>query len=241
MHPVECILEVCHSAKFFTTQGMFTSVHTIILEDLCLPEFSFLRRFKQVKAFIFNAPNCPYDILLDRKFMRRAKMKLDFHASHTTWLGSVIPFHPRNFFKDKSKLHLILEHESVHSNNAGSCSTTHVLIKDAIYDIHDPIKVAAQQIHLSKAQCKELATVFKKCSVLFSGHIGCSTKRKFCIKLKPGMIPFHCKCPYHISQHDVPAYKKEMLRQESIGALEHVWETAWGLPGFVRPKKDGTI
>jgi hypothetical protein len=32
-----------------------------------------------------------------------------------------------------------------------------------------------------------------------------------------------------------------MLRQESIGILKRVWETAWGLPGFVRPKKDGTI
>jgi hypothetical protein len=32
-----------------------------------------------------------------------------------------------------------------------------------------------------------------------------------------------------------------MLHQKSIDVLEHVRETAWGLPGFVRPKKDGTI
>jgi hypothetical protein len=43
------------------------------------------------------------------------------------------------------------------------------------------------------------------------------------------------------TQHDVHAYKKEILCQEYIGILEQVWETAWGLPGFVCPKKDGTI
>jgi hypothetical protein len=39
-----------------------------------------------------------------------------------------------------------------------------------------------------------------------------------------------------------------MLSQESIGVLEQVWETAWGLPGFITrkdgmisPKKDGMI
>mgnify|MGYP000748020042 CR=1 FL=1 len=32
-----------------------------------------------------------------------------------------------------------------------------------------------------------------------------------------------------------------MERQESIGILKRCWETKWGMPGFVRPKKDGTI
>ena len=114
-------------------------------------------------------------------------------------------------------------------------------VKDAVYDVHHPIKVAAQQIHLSEAQCKQLAAVFSKYSVLFSSCIGCYTKRKFHIKLIPGTIPYHGKHLYHISQHDVPAYKKEMLHQESIGILEQVWETVWGLPSLVRPKKDGMI
>jgi hypothetical protein len=125
--PKAAILTVCSRARFLTTQGEFTSAHTIVLHDVCLPKFSFSWRFKTIKAFLFDAENCPYDLLLGRKFLKQAKMK------------------------------------------------------------------------------------------------------------------YHCKRPYHISQHDVPVYKKEMLRQESIGVLERVWETVWGLPGFVRPKKDGTI
>jgi hypothetical protein len=84
--------------------------------------------------------------------------------------------------------------------------------------------------------------VFTKRSLLFSGRIGCYTKQKFHIKLKPGTVPYHVKRPCHISVHNIPAYKRKMERQESIGVLKRCWEAQWwGLPGFVRPKKDGTI
>jgi hypothetical protein len=76
---------------------------------------------------------------------------------------------------------------------------------------------------------------------LFSGRIGCYTKRKFHIELKPGTVPYHVKRPYYISVHVIPAYKRKMECQESIGVLKRWWETKWGMPGIVRPKKDGTI
>jgi hypothetical protein len=77
----------------------------------------------------------------------------------------------------------------VRSDIAESYSATHVTVKDAVYNVHDPVKVAAQQIHLPEEERKQLATVFSKRSVLFSGRIGCYTKRKFSIKFKPGTIP----------------------------------------------------
>jgi hypothetical protein len=48
-----------------------------------------------------------------------------------------------------------------------------VSIKDAVYNVHDPIKVAAAQIHLTANQAKQLSHVFAKRGVLFSGRIGC--------------------------------------------------------------------
>jgi hypothetical protein len=41
-----------------------------------------------------------------------------------------------------------LKLQSVQSAIAESYLATQVAIKDAIYDVHDPVKVAAQQIHL---------------------------------------------------------------------------------------------
>jgi hypothetical protein len=137
--PSSVTLDVCTSAKFLTTQGEFTSIHTVILQDLCLPEFSFSHCFKEVKAFVFNMPNCPCDILLGHKFMKRAKMQLNFNTSQTNWLGSIVPFHPRDYFSDKSKLHSILEHMSVWSDIVESYSATHATIKDAVYKLHDPV------------------------------------------------------------------------------------------------------
>jgi hypothetical protein len=73
---------VCTSAKFLTTQGEFTSLNTVILQDLGLLEFSFSRHFKEVKAFFFD--NCPNEILLGLKFMKQAKMQLNLNTSQTT-------------------------------------------------------------------------------------------------------------------------------------------------------------
>jgi hypothetical protein len=45
-----------------------------------------------VKAFIFDAPNCPYDVLLGHNFMKLAKMKLDFAKCQTNWLRAPVLF-----------------------------------------------------------------------------------------------------------------------------------------------------
>jgi hypothetical protein len=75
--------------------------------------FPFARHFKEVKAFVFYVPNYPYDSLLGRKFMKQAKIQLDFDTSKTMWLGFVIPFHPQDYFQEKLKLDSILDHESI--------------------------------------------------------------------------------------------------------------------------------
>jgi hypothetical protein len=107
-------LDTCNnSIKFATTQGEFASAHKVKLRDLCLPEFSMTRHFGIIEAFVFDAPNCPYDILLGRKFLTKARMQLDFAASQTTWLGASVPFHLKQYFCDKTKLHQLLEHDSV--------------------------------------------------------------------------------------------------------------------------------
>jgi hypothetical protein len=239
--PPSVELDACPSVRFAMTQGKFASVYCIKLRDLCLPEFPLTRRFGVIKAYVFNAPNCPYDILLGRKFLKLAKMQLDFAKGQATWLGATVPFHPKGYFCDKTKLHQLLEHDSLRATIAEIYSASQKHVKDAIYNVHDPAKVAADQTHLTQEQTDNLAAVLSKCSLLFSGQIGCYTKCKFHIKFKPGTIPYHVKRPYHILVHNIPAYKRGMECQEFIGVLERCWETKWGLPGLFCPKKDGTI
>jgi hypothetical protein len=100
-----------------------------------------------------------------------------------------------------------LEHDSVCATIAETYYALQAHVKDVIYNVHDPAKVAADQVHMTKEQQTDLAAVFSKCSLLFSGRIGCYTMHKFHIKLKPGTVLYHVKCPYHISMHNIPAYK----------------------------------
>jgi hypothetical protein len=94
-----------------TQEGEFTSVYKVKLQDLCLPKFSLTPLFGVIKAFVFDAPNCPYG-----KFLKLAKMQHDFSECQTTWLGTSVPFHPKGYFHDKTKLHQLLEHESQLTN-----------------------------------------------------------------------------------------------------------------------------
>jgi hypothetical protein len=110
------------------------------------------RRFGVIEAFVFAAPDCPYDILLGCKFLTQARMQLNFAASQTTWLGASVPFHPKGYFRDKTKLHQLLEHDSVQTKIAQTYSASEAHVKDAVYNVHNPAKVAANQLHLTEKQ-----------------------------------------------------------------------------------------
>jgi hypothetical protein len=170
------------------------------------------------------------------------KMKLDFTNMETEWLGNKVPFHPRKYFRDNARLRDLLRNDPVRVEIAESFldqSSGHYI--DNIYEVNDTNEIASSLTHLTPSQRDDLRKVFNDRRELFSGRIGCYTKRKFHIDLKPGAKPYRCKHPYRIAQCDIPAYKKEMERQCSLGLCFRVYDTAWGMPGFVRPKKDGSV
>jgi hypothetical protein len=121
--------------------------------------------------------------------MKLAKMKLDFAKCQMNWLGASVPLHPKEYFSNKTKLHRLLEHDSICVKIIKSYSACHTHVKDAIYSIHDPDEIAKKQLHLTTKQRDELAVVLRKCTILFSGHIGYYTKHTFHIELKLFMIP----------------------------------------------------
>jgi hypothetical protein len=91
--PSSVKLDACPSIRFATTQGKFASVYWVVkLRDLCLPESSLTNRFGMIKAYVFDAPNCPYDILLVQKFLKLAKMQHDIAKGQTAWLGATVLF-----------------------------------------------------------------------------------------------------------------------------------------------------
>jgi hypothetical protein len=75
-------------------------------------------------------------------------------------MAPIVPFHPRGYFCDKTKLHQLLEHNSVCATLAETYSASQAHVKDAVYNVHDPAKLAADQVHLTQEQQDNLAVVF---------------------------------------------------------------------------------
>ncbi len=53
--------------SFKTTAGSFNSAEFVYPTSLSLPEFSFTCRVKKLKAYLFDAPEVEYDLILGRK------------------------------------------------------------------------------------------------------------------------------------------------------------------------------
>ena len=98
-------------------------------------------------------------------------------------------------------------------------------------------ELCAEQSHLTPEQQQELYYVLHKYKKVFDGSLGCYPKRKFHIELKPDAVPYHCDRPYSVPVSVREVFKKELERQVELGILERVYETEWGMPMMVIPKK----
>ena len=193
-----------------------------------------------IDCHVFNSPDCPYDLILGRELLSQAKIKFDFETNETIWLDVAVPFHPRDYYKGR-RINGIVDVLHTARTQALDSLVNQASVKDANYDVQDPAQVAESQQHLTSKQRNDLKEMFVQHQELFSGRIGRYPHRKFHIDLIKGVEPYHCPRPYRIPQVDLPAYRKEMERQVDLGLLEKVYDTEWGFPGFIRPKKDGTI
>jgi hypothetical protein len=67
--PKDCQLFVLPTNNSFnTTAGGLATTHYVFLHDVILPEFSYNRRIKTVKAFVFNNADVVYDVILGAIF-----------------------------------------------------------------------------------------------------------------------------------------------------------------------------
>ncbi len=75
---------------------------------------------------------------------------------------------------------------------------------------------------------------------LFDGTLDKYTGEPMHIKMEDGVQPVYCH-PYPIPMVHMATFKRELDHSVEIKVLLPVWDTEWGLPTFITPKKDGCV
>ena len=171
--------------QFKTTAGKMTTTKFIYLSDLRLPEFSYTRRVKKVKCYVFEAPEVEYDIIFGRSFLNQVQIDVLSSQMKCTWFKDEIPFHPVDYFRNNASIRAVMEVPPFRLSQ----NETH-LLETISTKIDDLKQLAQQQTHLNPQQREELHDVLVKHKQLFDGTLGCYPKRKFAIELKPDTIPY---------------------------------------------------
>jgi hypothetical protein len=226
------------SQHFNTAAGGMNVTATVILHDVILPEFSYSRRIKTVKAFVFDNDSIPYDVIFGRDFLNGCRIDVCGSDLTCKWYGNVIPFHPPNFFQDNERLRPILTIPPARVQEWESNATIVTASVNTTASVEEVVK---NQTHLSEEQRMQLLQVLKKYTTLFSGELGRYKRRKFHIDLKDDAVPYHCKGPYPVAAANMSVLKEELQKQCNEDILERVGESEWGMPMMVIPKKNGSI
>ena len=234
-----------HGYKILGIHGTEVHRHEILLEEIMFPEFSTnVRVAGPVRATVYNNDESDYDIIVGNDLLTALKIDICASILSIKWLDFIIPFHPYDYFTS-----------SAFSASFASASDdpfadreelAHELgyksrdILPAKYEEVDPFVVAKNQKHLTALQQSQLADVFKKFTKLFSGKLGCYTKKKFTIDIDPNAKPFNCR-PYPVSRAHRPTFKEELDHLVQIGVLSPFGASQWLAPSFIIPKKDGRV
>ena len=114
-------------------------------------------------------------------------------------------------------------------------------ILDAKYEKLDiDAIVSTHCAHLSPSQQDDLQALLHKHSKLFDSMLGCYPGKQMHIELKEWAQPVYWR-PYPVPVVHMETFCRELEHLVRSGVLTPTWDSEWGLPTFIIPKKDGRV
>lgn len=243
--PRGTIPTMAQGTRILGVHGWEVHRHEILLQDIMLPEFSTSIRIEgPVRAIVYNNDESDYDIIIGNDLLRTLKIDLCASILSVKWLENVISYHPYNYFHPTSfSACFASTFDDPYADREELAHELGYKSRDILpskYEQTDPFIVAKSQKHLTTEQQFQLAELLKKYNKLFSGKLGCYTKKKFKLEIDNNVKPFNCR-PYPVSRVHQPTFKDVLQHLVQIGVLTPTGASRWLAPSFIIPKKDGRV
>ena len=236
--PKGCVPSQCTPTNTVTAAGTFNMKQYVWLEDITLPEFNRHVNYKQLKAYIFDQPDCQYDIIGGRDLLTLAQVQLKFDTHTIQCDNKEISMKEPGYWENPMNLYLTLIDDEYLDNE--QIDESYATILPSKYEKVDTKEVAQQQKHLDEEKRRDLAHTLEKYPILFNGKLGEYPHKKVHLDLKPDAKPFHAKA-YAVPHINHKIFKDECDRLCEVGVLEPTGATEWAAGTFITPKKDGRV
>jgi len=221
-----------------TIAGNYKPSGTLLCEDLKFPEFDANLTVDSQDFLVFDAP-CAYDLILGNDFLIKIGLKVNYETLELEWQGRKLPMNSV-FSKERMAACVDSFHLS-EEEDAGVYDAFTTSIEESEYDGMNIDQVLKDNCeHLSEEQRNDLRELFSKHYKLFDGKLRTYTDAKMDLELQPNAVPVYRR-PYSVPRIHQELFRKELKRLVEIGVLERCGPSAWGLPTFIIPKKDGKV
>lgn len=193
---------------------------------------------KTMKAVIIDNDDMQCDLIVGHKQLKKIGLTVDCDKQEMTWIDKVTKFHPIKWTSNALAMRHSLAAELHRVTQVAEANSAE--IAPANHCRADIDEVCDGLTCLTPQQCNESRTVMKKHEEMFSSKVG-----MFHHEFEPDAdetVEPHChKRPHAVPANQLDLVKGELDRQEAEGIMAKAFEaTAWYLPMFVHPKKDGT-
>jgi len=247
----KCLPRSCQTCKIKQTReintlaGSFSTAETVQLRNLRLPELDKNRNIDQMKALVFDAEDCSYDLLLGADFLSKTGIDIKYSTKTIEWFDNELPLRDPSRIANRdiqamTEVLQVQQEMELFGMDWQDPKCYAVEILDAKYEKIATDDVVNQLEYLSPHQKEELKTVIKNFEKLFNGTLGVYPYRKFHISLIPGAVAKHAR-PYPVPVIHLEAFKKELLHLVDLGVLSPQGASEWASPTFITPKKDGRV
>ena len=213
-----------------TASGSFDTSLSVTMRNVSLPEFSNGRRLEAVSTRLFDAPNCQYDIIVGRDFLRLAGISMSWETNEIKWIDRTVPMKTPHHYNNNVNTNQYKEDELFEIKT----------ILERKYKEVTPKECADEQDHMSLDERVKFERMLDKHKKLFDGKLGYYPHEKLHLQIKQGTKPVHKK-PYPVPYTRQAVFKRELQNLVEDGVLRAYGMTNWASPTFIIPKENNTV